>query len=95
MGEFSKKVITTYIDSECKRQLFILLGQEDPRWMNPLEDIIPLPRKRIGMFEVQKLGNKYQQQVYAELVTVPNTQYSISPYNNVVHSHLQVSAIET
>ena len=75
MGEFSKKVLTTYIDSECKRQLFLLLAEEDPRWMNPLYEIIPLPRKRIGMFEVQKLGNKYQQQVYAELITLPNTQY--------------------
>lgn len=91
MGAFSKKVITTYIDSECKRQLFILLGEEDPRWMNPLQDITPLPRKRIGMFEVQKLGNKYQQDVYSELVRIPNTQYSISPYNNVVHSTLKVS----
>ena len=89
MGEFSKKVLTSFVDSECKRQLFLLLAEKDKRWMNPLVDIIPLARDRIGLLEAQKLGNKYQQKVYAELITLDNTQFSISPYNNVVHSNLK------
>ena len=89
MGDFSKKVLTTYVESECKRQLFLLLAEKDSRWMNPLEDIEPLTRERIGLIEAQKLGNKYQQQVYAELIRLNNAQYAISPYNNVIHSTLK------
>ena len=88
MGAFSKKVLTTYVDSECKRQLFLLLAEEDGQWMNPLEKLEPLSRKRIGLLEVQKLGNKYQQRVYEELVTFPNTDFASNPYQEVVHSTL-------
>ena len=94
MGEFAKKVLTTYVESECKRQLFLLLGKNDKRWMDPLEDLIPLSRNRIGLVEVQKLGNKYQQKIYEELITLPNTQYAISPYKNVVHSSLSSESFD-
>jgi hypothetical protein len=95
MGKFTKKVLTTYIDSECRRQLFLLLGEKDKRWLKPYHELIPLARERIGLVEVQKLGNIYQQKVYNELIALPNTQFAISPYNNIVHSSLNEQSLIT
>lgn len=65
MGEISKQVFKHFAEFECDRQLFIDLGESDPRWIAPLREIVALPHpmggSRLGLTE---LGRDYERAVY-------------------------------
>ncbi len=92
MGEFSKQTLTSYIDNDCERQLFLNLGKKDPRWISPLEEIEKLVSIRRGPpGQATEFGKKYEQMVYRSLMNLPQSNFSLTPNNKVVFKLLKKS----
>ncbi len=89
MGEISKQVFKHFAEFECDRQLFIDLGEADPRWLEPMRSIVEPPfamgSARSGLAE---LGRAYERSVYDLLTRNPNARFrsSLSADTPVVQS---------
>lgn len=91
MGEISKQVFKHFAEFECDRQLFIDLGEADPRWLDPMRSIVTPPytmgAARSGLAE---LGRAYERSVYDLLTRNPDARFrpSLSSDTPVVQSPL-------
>ncbi|MHA1844366.1 MAG: AAA domain-containing protein [Promethearchaeota archaeon] len=65
LRKFDKQVLARYIESECKRQLFLDLGQTQPQaWFKPVRSL-KKPKRFYNMTNsLEELGHRYEQKVY-------------------------------
>jgi hypothetical protein len=79
MGEISKQVFKHFAEFECDRQLFIDLGEHDPRWLAPLRTIERPPFSVGGARSgIAELGRAYERSVYDLLTRNPAARFKPS-----------------
>jgi hypothetical protein len=78
-----KHVLTSYIQSRCDRQLFLLLGEDSPTWLSPLRPVKKQFRKMVQTKFLEELGHDYEQKVYQILIQDPNAIYRLSDKGQV------------
>ncbi len=88
MGKLSKQVFRQFVEFECDRQLFWLLGREDGRWMVDPRAPAPRDEQRSKPEVAAELGKAYEQRVYQFLGRLDGTQADTDPRGNVVESTL-------
>lgn len=89
--KFDKQVLSRYIETECKRQLFLDLGQSFPHfWFNPMRKLEK--SKRIHRKNLEILGHQYEQKVYLLINHIFNeVRYKLDIQSKVSHSNLNAS----
>lgn len=89
MGQLDKQTFSQFAEFDCERQLFVNLGKDDPKWINPPDrKIKPLedPR-RYGDFAME-IGKKYEMEIYLPLSRRSFTVCSFHPSGKVVKTTL-------
>ncbi|MEJ2252296.1 MAG: hypothetical protein P8Y97_21860 [Candidatus Lokiarchaeota archaeon] len=66
-SKLNKQILGDFIESDCKRQLFLNLAKENNQWMSPLREINPLKNKKYGTI-IAELGKGYELQIYDSLI---------------------------
>ena len=94
MGKLSKQVFRQYVEFECDRQLFWLVGREDRRWMTKPEAPIPRDERRARPEMAAALGKAYEQRVYRFLLRLKGTAADLDPRGDVVESSLDADLME-
>ncbi len=88
--KFDKQILARYIESECKRQLFLDLGHNYPNlWFRPNRDIKKPTRIYMGARNLTELGHKYEQKVYFLLKKIfKDVRYKLDIEKKVTGSNL-------
>ncbi len=93
MGKLGKQVFRQYVEFECDRQLFWLVGREDGRWMTKPEAPVPRDERRARPEMAAALGRAYEQRVYRFLLRLKGTLAELDPRGEVVESSLDVDLL--
>jgi hypothetical protein len=95
MGKISKQELSSFIDFECEKKLFVELGMDDPNWMTPGQSIIPLDRKRRGSVKelITNIGKKYEQKVFKSMNRL-RTKYNSSADGNITRTSFNKEKLE-
>ncbi|MHA2275369.1 MAG: AAA domain-containing protein, partial [Candidatus Kariarchaeaceae archaeon] len=88
MGKLGKHTFSQFAEFDCERQLFVNLGRDDARWIDPLRKIIPLKDiRRRGDFALI-LGQNYEAEIYRYLKRKNWAIYSQAPSGSVAKTTL-------
>ena len=91
-NNFNKQLLTRYVESECKRQLFLDLAQIKPtEWYIDKRPIEPPKRKQKRAHLLKELGKIYEQKVYSKLIKLIGAKYYLNSKNNVDETYLNPS----
>jgi hypothetical protein len=71
-GQLNKKVIHEYVEFNCQRQLFLNMGEQDPRWVSPVRKLAKGSGPVRTADLLLKMGREYEQDVYARLLHTSN-----------------------
>ncbi len=74
-SNFGKNFFTRFIEDNCDRQLFLKLCHNNPKWMDPIREIIKLKRPVRENNYILDLGHLYEQKVYSFMIKSLNTRY--------------------
>lgn len=86
---FNKQVLTRFIQTECKRQLFLDLSQTLPKlWRDPNRLLVDPQRMHRSSENLTELGRRYEQRVYEQLIKLKGVTYQLNPEKNVKKSYL-------
>ncbi|MBY9003293.1 MAG: ATP-binding protein [Candidatus Lokiarchaeota archaeon] len=86
---FNKQVLTRFIQTECKRQLFLDLSQTIPKlWRDPNRLLVDPQRIHRSSENLTELGRRYEQSVYEQLINLKGATYQLNPEKNVKKSYL-------
>ena len=88
MGKLDKKIISQFVDNECERQLFLNVGEGSDVWMNPVVKLVEASSHPRINRHAQKLGQQYENQVYAYLARLPICPSTITPNGTINHTWL-------
>ncbi len=89
-GNFDKQVLTRFVQTECKRQLFLDLSQTRPKlWRDPNRLLVDPKVIRRSSDNLIKLGQRYEQLVYKHLVNFKGALYQIDAKIKVKKSYLK------
>jgi len=89
-GNFDKQVLTRFVQTECKRQLFLDLSQTRPKlWRDPNRLLVDPKIIRRSSDNLIKLGQRYEQLVYKHLVNFKGAIYQLDSKNKVKKSYLK------
>lgn len=75
----NKQVLGDFLEANCERQLFLNLGEGNPKWIQPYREIKEPQRKKIANLVV-KLGKIYEEAVYDQLLLHNSGLVSINPH---------------
>ena len=92
-GALRKQAFDGFVDTKCDRQLYIRLGENDPRW---IQREVVVRQGHSGRDEpLARLGHEYEQRVYARLRSAlkPNVRAKLRPprRREVVERHMSAS----
>jgi hypothetical protein len=91
--KFNKQILTRFVQTECERQLFLDLAQEKPDlWISPNRPIEKPKIRRHGSNYLELMGQKYEQLVYARLVSLKQVKYKKGEKTIVANSDLSSNA---
>jgi hypothetical protein len=85
MGSFGKIVFHKFVESECERRMFWLLGAEEPDWMVQ-------PRKPLhgeGSQSQENVGKEYERKVYNILRAMRSVVCRVAPSREVSPQELR------
>jgi len=89
-GNFDKQVLTRFVQTECKRQLFLDLSQTRPKlWRDPNRLLMDPKVIRRSSDNLIKLGQRYEQLVYSHLINFKEAIYQLNSNKNVKKSYLK------
>ncbi|MCE7734899.1 MAG: AAA family ATPase [Candidatus Heimdallarchaeota archaeon] len=93
MGQLDKRTFSQFAEFDCERQLFVNLGRDDSRWLDPQRKIIPLTDiRRRGDF-AKILGRNYESEVYRYLKRKKFAIYSQAPSGEVAKTTIVPSKL--
>ena len=67
-GKFGKKSISSFVDTRCLRQLYISLGNNDPKWLNEPQYLKSRSGYSSQTNALTGAGKQYEQDVYTILL---------------------------
>ena len=89
VNNFNKQLLTRYTESECKRQLFLILGQSKPDlWYKDNRPIEGIRHKRLQTDLLKRLGKKFEQKVYSHLIRYNGVKYNVKKNGEVDETYL-------
>ncbi|MHA1669484.1 MAG: DEAD/DEAH box helicase [Promethearchaeota archaeon] len=87
---FDKQVLTRFVQTECKRQLFLDLSQTRPKlWRDPNRLLIKPKFFRQHADNLTDLGRKYEQEVYKRLINFDEVLFQLDSKNQIKKSYLK------
>jgi AAA domain-containing protein len=93
-GKLDKEILKNFSESECKRELFLVLGKNNSLWINPIRKIEPLKRPpRKSEFLLTK-GHIYENEIYDVLMKLPITKFKLSEKNTITGKQLEEKILE-
>ena len=91
-NNFNKQLLTRYVESECKRQLFLDLAYAMPEKWYTDDRKIEKPEKIRKMPKLLvKLGKKYEQKVYSRLKLIKGAHFNLDHKDRVDETYLNPS----
>ncbi len=90
-SKLDKQNLGEFLESNCERQLFLNLGSGRENWIKPFREIKKLKRTRIAHMLI-KLGRKYEEGVYDELIKNNHNRAILNPNWKNLDSKLMLDA---
>jgi len=88
-NNFNKQMLARYMQSECKRQLFLDLAQVMPEKWYTDKRKIEIPKKIRRMHnKLLELGHTYEQNVYNKLRFIKGAQYNVDQKGKVDDTYI-------
>jgi len=95
VNNFNKQLLTRYTESECKRQLFLILGQGRPDlWYKNNRPIESIRHKRLPTDLLKRLGHIFEQKVYSHLIRYNGAKFNIEQNGKVGETYLNPQIFE-